>query len=174
MEQLEKVEKLRQRANVTYEEAKQALEACGWDLLDAMVYLEKQGKVKEPSQSTYSTSYEEQSQYISVKEKVENQKNPGDGAGEKLKRLLKKAWQKSRDNYFCVRHKEEEIIRVPVWTFVIALLFLWEILVIIMIVALFFDCHYYFAGKDDCDKINHVMEKANDLADKVKDEYEKL
>ena len=52
MEQLEKVEKLRQRANVTYEEAKQALEACNWDLLDAMVYLEKQGKVKEPGSLT--------------------------------------------------------------------------------------------------------------------------
>lgn len=40
MEQLEKVEKLRARANVTYEEAKEALEASNWDLLDAMVYLE--------------------------------------------------------------------------------------------------------------------------------------
>ena len=40
MEQLEKVEKLRQRANVSYEEAKEALEASDWDLLDAMVYLD--------------------------------------------------------------------------------------------------------------------------------------
>ena len=38
MEQLEKVEKLRERADVSYEEAKEALEACDWDLLDAMVY----------------------------------------------------------------------------------------------------------------------------------------
>ena len=36
MESFEKVEKLRQRANVSYEEAKAALEASGWDLLDAM------------------------------------------------------------------------------------------------------------------------------------------
>lgn len=44
MEQLEKVEKLRERADVSYEEAKEALEACDWDLLDAMVWLEKEGK----------------------------------------------------------------------------------------------------------------------------------
>ena len=48
MEQLEKVEKLRERADVSYEEAKEALEACDWDLLDAMVWLEKRGKVKGP------------------------------------------------------------------------------------------------------------------------------
>ena len=41
MDNLEKVDKLRERANVSYEEAKAALEANGWDLLDAMVYLEK-------------------------------------------------------------------------------------------------------------------------------------
>ena len=39
MEHLEKVEKLRERANVSYEDAKEALEASEWDLLDAMVYL---------------------------------------------------------------------------------------------------------------------------------------
>ena len=44
MDQLEKVDKLRERANVSYEEAKEALEASNWDLLDAMVYLEKHGK----------------------------------------------------------------------------------------------------------------------------------
>ena len=44
MDQFEKVEKLKERANVTYEEAKQALEASGWDVLEAMIYLEKQGK----------------------------------------------------------------------------------------------------------------------------------
>ncbi|MDY5103377.1 MAG: UBA/TS-N domain protein, partial [Agathobacter sp.] len=41
MDNFEKVEKLKERANVTYEEAKQALEACDWDILEAMIYLEK-------------------------------------------------------------------------------------------------------------------------------------
>ena len=40
MDELEKVERLRKKADVSYEEAKQALEECGWDLLDAMVLLE--------------------------------------------------------------------------------------------------------------------------------------
>ena len=46
MDNFEKVEKLREKAGVSYEEAKTALEQCNYDLLDAMIYLEKQGKVQ--------------------------------------------------------------------------------------------------------------------------------
>ena len=48
MELLEKVEKIREKTGVSYEEAKAALEACGEDVLDALVYLENQGKIKKP------------------------------------------------------------------------------------------------------------------------------
>ena len=47
MDNFEKVEKLREHANVTYEEAKEALENSNWDILDAMIYLEKNGKTRE-------------------------------------------------------------------------------------------------------------------------------
>jgi translation elongation factor EF-Ts len=59
MERLEKVEKLRSKANVSYEEAKEALDACIDDILDAMVYLEKNGKVKKPNTDVYTTNYED-------------------------------------------------------------------------------------------------------------------
>ena len=45
MNEYEKVEKLREKANVSYEEAKAALEKCNWDLLDAIVLLEREGKI---------------------------------------------------------------------------------------------------------------------------------
>ena len=51
MEKMEKVEALRNKAGVTYEEAKAALEANNWDVLDAMIALEKEGKVKQTSSS---------------------------------------------------------------------------------------------------------------------------
>ena len=56
MENLEKVEKLRERAEVTYEEARAALEENNWDLLDAMVALERAGKTKAPEKKNFSTS----------------------------------------------------------------------------------------------------------------------
>lgn len=46
MDHFEMVEKLRQKANVSYEEAKTALEKTEWDILDALVLLENEGKVR--------------------------------------------------------------------------------------------------------------------------------
>ena len=54
MDEFEKVEKLRQRANVSYEEAKKALDEANGDVLDAMLALEAQGKVSPDEQSTHS------------------------------------------------------------------------------------------------------------------------
>ena len=45
MDHLEMVEKLREKANVSYEEASAALEKCNWDLLDALLLLESEGKL---------------------------------------------------------------------------------------------------------------------------------
>lgn len=42
---LEQVEQLRTRAEVSYEDAKRALEACDGDLLDALILLEREGRI---------------------------------------------------------------------------------------------------------------------------------
>jgi hypothetical protein len=43
---LEQIDELRKRANVSYEDAKNALEHCSGDLIEALVFLEKQNKIK--------------------------------------------------------------------------------------------------------------------------------
>ena len=58
MDNLEKVERIREKTGVSYEDAKIALEASGNDMLDAIVYLEKLGKVQGPKQSQYVTAPE--------------------------------------------------------------------------------------------------------------------
>ena len=59
MDQMEMVEKLRQKANVSYEEARDALEKSAWDLLDALVYLEGQGKIRQEAQGDRFTTRQE-------------------------------------------------------------------------------------------------------------------
>ena len=174
MEQLEKVEKLRERANVSYEDAKMALEKSNWDLLDAMVLLEQLGKVEAPNNTSYSTSYEEQPQYLSEPDTIKSQETSGCDGFSKLKKIIKKLWKKSKENYFCVTRKNEEIIKMPVWVFVIILLCAWELSLAVMVVALFLGCRYSFCGKDDLSGINDVMDKAGNFADKVKQEYDNL
>ena len=70
MEEFEKVERLVAKANVTYEDAKKALEESNGDMLDAMIYLEKQGKVKAPSQSSFNTGNSGNDQYKDVADAV--------------------------------------------------------------------------------------------------------
>ena len=93
MDNLEKVEKLRERANVSYQEAKAALEENNWDLLDAMVALEKAGKTDSPRQEQYSTSYDQQEEYIPVIQKVqeqeERQPRPGKTIGGAIRNFLR-------------------------------------------------------------------------------------
>lgn len=43
---LEQIDELRKRANVSYEDAKSALEQSNGNLIEALVYLEKQNKIK--------------------------------------------------------------------------------------------------------------------------------
>ena len=78
MTNFEKVEKLVQKANVSYEEAKAALDKADGDLLDAIIILEKEGKTQAPRQSSFSTEYEQQTQYVSVPARVEDDRRSYD------------------------------------------------------------------------------------------------
>ena len=53
---IEQVEKLQKRANVSYEEAKEALEECDGDILEALIRLEKDGKTAECGGGSYKTN----------------------------------------------------------------------------------------------------------------------
>ena len=54
---LEQVEKLREYANISYDEAKTALENADGDILQALIELEQQGKVKAPEGGQYHTDH---------------------------------------------------------------------------------------------------------------------
>ena len=166
MDEFDKVEKLRQRANVSYEEARDALRACDGDLLDAMVYLEKLGHVKAPEKSTVSTSSEKKEHYENVPEAVvRSQSTASDPSfGQQLGILIKTALRKSIDNFIVVSHKGEEKFRLPILVAII-LLFMFNVITLTaVIVSLFFDVNYRFEGKDDLSKMNNVINQAGTRA----------
>ena len=167
MDTFEKVEKLREKANVTFEEAKAALEEANGDLLDAMILLEKQGKA-ETRRESYSTKDEETD--LMVVEEAEKKEKRGNAFTDKVKSL----WHKSCENYFVIEREEKVMLNLPIWVFVIILIFSWHVTLIAMIVALFFGCKYSFKGEDEMKAANTVCEKATEAAEKVKEEYNKL
>ncbi|GAB6085730.1 DUF4342 domain-containing protein [Alkaliphilus crotonatoxidans] len=94
--QLEQIDLLRKRANVGYEEAKQALEQAQGSLVDALVYLEKQNKIK--SEATVQ----------------------GAGVIDQGLVTIKRWVKKGNRSRFIIRKKDEEIINLSVTVTVIA------------------------------------------------------
>ena len=167
MDEFEKVEKLRQRADVSYEEARDALRACDGDILDAMVYLEKLGHAKAPEQTTFSTNADEKKNYENVTEViVESQKDSDPSFGERLSHLIRTGFRKSMDNYLVVSNSERELIRVPLLIVIILFLFTHLGVLIVIAVSLFFGVRYSIVGKDDLSAVNDLMDKAGDKASK--------
>lgn len=167
MEMLEKVDRLRERANVTYEEARAALEEAGGDLLDAMVILERMGKAKEPGQGTFSTEYEDQESYIRVRDKVEEQEK----SAPSFKRVLRDAFHFIKNTLFIVTRNEKTMFTMPSAVFVLLLLFFWEAIVPVMIIALFFGVRYTFEGTESAEKANKILGKAGDFAEDIRNEF---
>ena len=174
MERMEKVERLREKANVSYEEARAALEAAGDDLLDAMVLLEKQGKVKTPEQGgAYSTSYEEQKEYVRVQDKVEEQKKSAPSFGKSVKRVAKLVVRFVTHTSFRITRNEKTLFTMPSWVFALILFFSWKAAVPAMIIALFFGIRYAFEGDEDTTAANDFLSKAGSFADGVQSELQK-
>ena len=175
MDKLEKVERLRERANVTYEEAARALDEAGGDLLDALVLLEKEGKTKGPEQSVYSTSYEEQKDYVPVRDQliVAEQTAREERPRRRFVEAVKKFFRVLRDNSLIVSRHKKELIRLPLWLLAIVLLFtgLWKPAIVVIIISLFFQVRYSFGGRDQLSGANEFMEKAGDAAEHIKEEF---
>ena len=167
MDTFEKVEKLREKANVTFEEAKAALDEANGDLLDAMILLEKQGKAEERKES-YSTK--ENAELMVVDEPASKEKKRGNAFTDKLKVL----WHKSCENYFVIEREDKVMLNIPIWAFIVILAFTWHVTLIAMVVALFFGCKYSFKGAAQMKTANDVCDKVSEAAEKVKEEYKQL
>ena len=167
MDTFEKVEKLREKANVTFEEAKAALDEANGDLLDAMILLEKQGKAEERKES-YSTK--ENAELMVVDEPASKEKKRGNAFTDKLKVL----WHKSCENYFVIEREDKVMLNIPIWAFIVILAFTWHVTLIAMVVALFFGCKYSFKGAAQMKTANDVCDKVSEAAEKVIEEYKKL
>ncbi|MDO4803258.1 MAG: hypothetical protein Q4A32_00365 [Lachnospiraceae bacterium] len=171
MEKLEKVELLREKANVTYEEARSALEEADWDMLDAMVLLEREGKVGEPGPAAYSTEYEEQKDYIRVRDKVEEQENSAPNFGRTLGKAVRVFIHFLKHTVFLVKKDEDTLFQLPTIVFAILLAFFWEAIVPVMIIALFFGVRYAFDGTESVKRANRVLDSAGEFADNIIDEF---
>lgn len=177
MEHMEKVEKLREKTNITYEEAKAVLEECDWDLLDAVVKLESRGKIREKSTASFSTEgAPEEDAPKSPQQLVESYQSYQQDRQKKEKGIFHSLWngikyllRKGCENRFIVRRHGVQLMEIPVLLLVILMIAFFWILLILMFIGLFCGYSYSFAGPDLGRKdINSVMDKASKAAEDFK------
>lgn len=171
MDNFEKVEKIREKTGVSYEEAKAALEACNYDILDAVIYLEKQGKTGAQSSSAqYSTDWK-QNQLTVVEKKEQKGADASDSLGAFFAwvgSLIKRSWE----NRFVIERRGAEIGAMPVLVLILLMFGFFWCVVPLMIVGLFFDFRYHFRGGSKIEvDLNDFCDKAKNACCDIKQDF---
>lgn len=176
MDNLEKVERIREKTGVSYEDAKIALEASNNDMLDAIVYLEKLGKVTAPKQSQYITRPEEyhSSEFKQAQENYEKSCKKSsfgekvDSFGDWIKRVVKRGCEIK----FNVDRFEERVLSIPLIALVVIMIIAFWLVGILLIVGLFFDYKYSFEGVNPTTvDINDFCNKASDTCTGLREDF---
>ena len=175
MDKLEKVELIREKTGVSYDDAKVALEASNDDVLDAIIWLERLGKATAQTASYTTTSTEpgpvspEMVQAQTAYQQSSKKSKVGDYFSkilDEVKRLLKK----SVDTTFVAEHNGERVIALPILIVILGI-FLWGATLWLLIIGLFFGLRYHIEGVSRMTvDINQMMDKAGEVAESIKDD----
>lgn len=174
MERNEMIKKLMEKAHVTYEEAQEVLEKCKWDLLDAIIYLERSGKVENNDTTTIiEIKEEDQKKEDNTKKKHESYGGIGEVIG-RIFKGLEKVIAKGNKNYFEIKKDNEKPIRISLTISILLVLFFMPPTVILLIIGLFCGYKYSVGGTNmNFDGVNDVFEKVSESADTIKKDFKK-
>jgi NACalpha-BTF3-like transcription factor len=142
---MENIDELRKRANVSYEVAKDALEKCNDDILEALVYLEKQNMVRP---------------------------NEGGNQHSSFWTKVKKVIRKGNNTKFIIYKKETVLVSIPVTLAVVITAIAPHLTVLALLVALITGYRIRFEGKDmDCKQVNNMLNKVSETVDCAKKKF---
>ena len=180
MDMLEKVELVRTKCNVSYEDAKAALEACGNDVLDAIIWLERAGKAdtKTASYETTGTTSAAQTASLEMREAQEeyhrtSKKTKFGELWGNFCRQLKSLLRAGIDMTFIAEREGARVVAVPLLLVIIGIL-AWGASIWLLIVGLFFGFRYRIEGAGPVTiDVNDAMDKAANAAESIRDDFTK-
>lgn len=179
MEMLEKVELVREKTGVSYQEAKEALEANGYDVLDAIIWLENAGKA-----DVRTASFETSSAQTTPLSSPEMQQAQYEYHEQSKKTKVGEVWasfcrqvrsfiRAGLDMTFIAERHGERVLALPVLFVVIGLL-AWGASLWLLIIGLFFGFRYRIEGAGPFTiDVNEAMDKAADTAEDIKSDFNK-
>lgn len=168
---VEKIEKLVNQFNISYEEAREALEKTEGNILDAVVYLEDKGTIEKPDEGIYYTN----------KYRSSNENNEESLKKEKIKHKPKGLFETicefidtCNNIFFKINKENRTIMKLPLTVIILLVAFTFGTIVSLIIIGLFFDIEFEVEGKNiELDKINSFLKKLSNIVKKVKMDFKK-
>lgn len=141
---LELIEKLKEKANISYAEAKEALEKCNGDLLEALINLEKENKIKADPKNSKASGF-----WATVKKWV----------------------KRCNETRLVISKNNETIVNLSLSIVILLTIFAAPIVFIALLAALFTG-HRFRLEKTGCDemKINQTFDNISTAASKITDQ----
>lgn len=173
MERNEMVEILIEKAKVSYEEAKESLEKCNWDMLDAVIYLERKRKLE--NNVTIIEVEENKEEENKNNKKYEKHEKKSGGIGEIISRIFKfigKIISKGNKSYLEIRKEDEKPIKVSLTiSAILTIVAFWPVLILV-VVGLFFGYKYSITGNEiNSNGVNDILDKVSESAYNIKDDF---
>ena len=175
---LEMVERLKEKADVSYAQAKEAQEYSGGNLLDALIYLEEKGAIPRTEGAYYSTKNETPpppAEPLPVRLPQAEKTNRPPRRPREKGRVFKTLRRWLIDNELEIWRRDQPVTALPVLILLLLLCCAFWMTASVLVLGLFLGFRYRFTGPDlERDGINSVMgsvaDTAADLGHRVMDE----
>lgn len=182
MEKTEMIEELVKKVNITNEEARKILEECNWDLFDAIIFLEREGKIEnanvnetiilEKKENTKEESYRGENQ-----QNNKNTQEESGGVGEVIGRVFRfigKIFKRGNRTYFVATKDEEKPIKISLTVFIILSFLAFWFVGVVLVVGLFTGYKYsIISSRDNYDAVNNILGKVSKSAENIKSDFQK-
>ena len=180
MEEFAKVEKLVEITGASFEDARSAIRACDGDIVDAMVYLEKVGKV---NTNKVTGNMDPRFAPITWEEIVAASKKNEKRAEVKARcektrgafgEFVRKVMRFLTHNKITISKEGHEFASIPLLAALIIASISFGFAIVCVFVSMMFGYDYSFTGETNFDAANRVLAQAGTTAGNVKAEYDRL
>ncbi|OPX47186.1 DUF4342 domain-containing protein [Clostridium thermobutyricum] len=178
MENIKLIDKLKDKANVSYETARSALENNNWDILDAMLHLEEKGFVNKPPISVFYTNENinrEESNDFYEEEKENYSKGRNDFVG--IFEAVCKFIDTCNNIFFEIKRDNRILLKIPITVLVVLLFFIFWIIIPLVVVGFFFDFEFSISSKsiskNKLNKINKIFYEITKNVKLIKEKFKK-
>lgn len=156
------VERLKAKAGVTYEEAKNALEESDWDLLQAMIDLENKGKFQNQGQT-------EEKKMENTKKKFDA--NTAESWLVKAGNWIKEIVDKGNRNHIIVKKDQKQVQEIPLTVAALLLILLHGLTIFALFISLIMGYRYSFRSEKENMEQKQQIREADRAAEEINDHY---